>query len=411
VRDSIICINELQIQNQVIHGKIVNLINSVNDLKKNIVQIQAFQSNVTKTFFYIRLAQTIENAMSYVEAAQSKIRRYQNIFQYRRDLAVIGHLTESLISRKRLRKILRKLGIVVDMNYLYMHATVSVLQLDNDILGFHFTIPILDGESYTAWDLSTVPFIVGGRPHILRPELYHIGVGSKSGQIIEIEYCNYDHPMLCSSPIIYDNLQCVDGILSRNPRKIEGCEVQIVDDHALKVKRLSPKALLIYSSGELITERCKAQPTRTTELPVGTYIISLEMDCHIVSEQGWQFTYYRSHTYVENITDAIILLGNINLTLPEVVSEQWINVTAKIEQLTEFYFSQLPQIKPNQIPFVRHHVSILSYLVTFCFITLVITLVSYYYYTRKRKAHQPNNLSVAVDEAVEETNVCINDND
>ncbi|ELU09099.1 hypothetical protein CAPTEDRAFT_200103 [Capitella teleta] len=124
----------------------------------------SMRSSTMESIFKAQLAQTIENAMSYLEAAQSNIRRYQNLFQYRRDLAVIGHLTESLISRKRLRKILRKLGIVVDMNYLYMHATVSVLQLDNDILGFHFTIPIFDGESYTAWPPFYRAIHSGGTP-------------------------------------------------------------------------------------------------------------------------------------------------------------------------------------------------------------------------------------------------------
>ena len=119
-----------------------------------------------------------------------------------------------MVSRESLTKILREVNADLQLNYLYQHIDETIMQLDKLKLGFYFSIATLDGEPYTAGDLSSVPLSVGECPHLLQPELSNVGFGLSSGKIIELEYCKYEEPILCPAPLQYDKLDCVQGILA-----------------------------------------------------------------------------------------------------------------------------------------------------------------------------------------------------
>lgn len=139
-----------------------------------------------------------------------------------------------------------------------------------------------------------------------------------SGKIIELEYCEYEKLILCSSPILYHKFDCIEGILAHDARKVRKCDVTKPLDHALKVKRLSTGSLLIYSTGESIEERCKLLPTSTTKVNAGTYTISTNASCLLDSTSGWRFKAYESYNHDVNVYDVILRLNDVKLSFHNV---------------------------------------------------------------------------------------------
>jgi uncharacterized FlaG/YvyC family protein len=271
MQESIVCINEVQQNQAETTAKVNKLIAQMNSLQDHYTALLNYTTDISRTLYYVQVIDVIENGISYMESVYVQSREYNNVFQYRRDLAVIGHLTESLISSEKLDRTFKTLGISFPVEYLYLHASVTLVTLNPRVLGFHFDVPILSEELYSSWQISTVPFISGEHTHVIIPELYHVGMSLQSGQVIEIENCIYENPILCPSPVVFRELRCVQGILNRDARKIAECDVVSANEQTLRVKRISPDYLLIYSIGETLTERCESSSIATTvRLPAGT---------------------------------------------------------------------------------------------------------------------------------------------
>ena len=387
---SVVCINELRHQQETFRGKVNELVDHIENLNDRINSMILFQSNLSQRMLLSEMSNAIENGISYIESVHSEIRHYENLFQYRRDLAIIGHLTESLIGRNQLSKILRRLGVTLSVDYLYRHCTVMVMKLEMNMLGFHFQIPILEDESYTAWHITTIPFLSEGQSRLIKPELYEVGVGLNSGRVIELEYCQNEEPILCSSPILYQNFDCLEGILSRDIRKMSNCKVIEANDHPVKVKRLSPGSLLLYSEGEVIEERCKLTPTIMQKIEPGTYVVDTYDECFIESTAGWKFKAYKTYAHLYNITDAIVYI-DVDDMLPFQFDDYVTNLPLmdlNITRLAKHVYEALPDVSTlHVIRPLTYSGSIMS--VIAIIISLVLGIFMMYYYG-KRHCHRRN---------------------
>ena len=392
VKDTIVCVNDIAKHQVEQSEKINTLVSHVNYFHQTLDAVLKVYNNLSSSLYFSEMSDGIENGLSYIESVHTQINKYENHFQYQKDLAEIGHLTESLIGAKRLKRLLQRLGISFPLKYLYQTAKVTLMKLESNLLAFHFSVPVLDSESYTAWDISSVPFLVRRIPHIIKPELSHVGIGLKSGRIIELEHCEFENPIICPAPILYDNFQCLEGILNQEPQKMKTCEIQRVDDHALKVKRLSPRDLLLYSEGETLTERCKLAPASTVNVEAGTYIVNVKTDCFVESSQGWQFTYYKTFNHVVNITDDVVCLKNLNLSLEEfdTGNDDLLkpNITENVKKLMEYHLKELSIEKTKTESFPKSPAFYAPYILSGCIILCVVVFLSVWLYRKRmRKAH------------------------
>ena len=415
VKGTVVCVNELREQQQRVQQKTNELVRKLNELKTVFNTMVSVQSDLAKRMYFEELSNNIESGISYLEACHAESLKYQSLFQYRRDLAVVGHLTETLMSRERLVDLLKEINVKIPLEYLYQHADVTIMKLDTQKLGFYFSIPILDGESYTAWDISSVPFLAGGRPHQLQPELFHVGVGLNSGKIIELEYCKYEEPIICPSPLQYDKLDCVQGILAHNIEKIKECDVDELPQHSLKVKRLSPGSLLLYTQGETIEERCKLKPAQTNVMSGGTYVISAETGCVLESTHGWKFQMFEIYKRVMNVTDDVVYLQVADIMF-EIVQEPITMVPVKfnISLLAEQIYQELPDtaVLDRRINMLTFSGSVVSYIILIG-VCIAIMFMLYYYIRRKYKERKPAKViepTVAMDNANKTVPQCHNTN-
>lgn len=406
VKENIVCINEIREQQLRIQGKTNELVEKVMELKNAFDGMIEEKNELGKKFYVEEVSSKIESGLSFLEANHAENLRYQALFQYRRDLAIIGHLTETLVSRNNLQNLLNEIKVDLPLNYLYENVDVTLIKLDRQKLGFYFSIPILDGESYTAWDISSVPFSVGGRPHIIRPELSHVGVGLASGRIIELEYCKYDNPIICPAPLEYDKLTCIQGILSQNVEKIKECDVKEMSEHSLTVKRLSPGSLLLYSSGETIEERCKLKPVKTYTVDQDTYVVSAEASCVLESSRGWKFKMFKHFEQFINVTDEVVFL-NINDIGFDKVDEQITEapVDFNISVLARKVYHELPDtaVLDRRISPVMISGTVISYIALIGVCMIIVFFISVYLRRRwiNRKPVRKFEAQVTADVAKE----------
>ena len=214
------------------------------------------------------------------------------------------------------------------------------------------SIPILDRETFTGWHIATVPFLLPHAQGVVQPEAYAVGVGLKSGNIIEHDECMYTNPMLCRSPLEHIDLPCVRGIITKNRGLIERCNVNLVTS-LQRVKRITNNILLLSTEGESLETRCPKE-AGSKSLSSGTFLLSIENGCTIQSTAGWLFESSTVYKDTMNIDEFILVkLPNVSLAVPVVSRVPVFNVS-QADHLVKAHFCDLP--KP--ITFKSSHITL-----------------------------------------------------
>ncbi len=95
-------------------------------------------------------------------------------------MAEIGHLTESLVGRDVLVRVLNAIHADLTPEYMYKHFTVRIMNLDKASIGFWVTIPKLTDDEYVLWRLTSVPFLHKGSVQRLKIGSSEVGISINS---------------------------------------------------------------------------------------------------------------------------------------------------------------------------------------------------------------------------------------
>lgn len=381
VNDLTVCLDQTIKQQIRITDKVNELTDQISVSQR---ELAALRESVTNLTHYIKLNSVgllIEAALSLLEDHKRQESYALQMYELRRDLVEIGHLTETLLDNNSLRRVREKIHIELSDEYLYSNLPVSLIKLDRDRIGYWVSIPILDGEAFTGWRIATVPTLLPHGQGVVEPEAYAVGVGLKSGNIIELDECMYTNPMLCRSPLEHIDLPCVRGIITKNRDLLEKCIVNEVKTLG-KVKRISNNILLLSTEGENIETRCP-QVAGSKSLDPGTFLLGIENGCTVQSAAGWLF---ESSTVLKDtikINDLIMIeLPNVSLTVPVLPTVPVFNVS-HVDYLVQAHYGNLPKpitFRSSYITFTGSIMGISSLCILF---VIIFGVVVYYLYKRR----------------------------
>jgi hypothetical protein len=344
VRDLVVCVNETQEQLDTVTTTVNTLIVHVNQLQQDFENlVRRRLTEIGTRLVNTEMVSILESCMSLLEGYVADGRQLQETFQHVRDMAVIGHVTESLVSPDKLNELRQALTFTVSNKWIYTNLEVRLINLDNDAVGYWLAIPQLEQEPYTQWTLVSVPFPAGALLHQLRPETTgDIAVGQETGKIIERTFCQYSEPEVCTTPIKYDHLPCVQGLLAQDPQRMENCKTVIVPHEKDVVRRVSPSSLLVYTEGEKLNERCADERPVTHNIVSGTYLIRVPAGCVVEAENGWTFSSLMVEHLDVNLDNVFQVQINFNVTLPT-IKPIFVNYT-QIDNLVTKKLKDLPSL-------------------------------------------------------------------
>ena len=383
VRDLVVCVNRTIELQQQIQEKVNVLVNHVNALQENIEELTSIYNQVGERLYRSETLLIIENILSLAEEIYNTDRVVIDNFQYKRDLAVIGHLTETLLPRDMLKDLRKRVKIDLDDAYLYANLQVRVMRFDADNLGFWVSLPILEGEPYTLWRVLSVPFPVTAGRRRLVPEVTAVGHGLETGNYIEADLCKFENPKLCSSPVEYNSFNCISSILRHEQGQIENCEVVSVNKFDINVKRVTPLSVIISTDGETVEERCPSENPRTFNLEANAYLLTVTAGC-VLEGENWTFKGNTLDRYNLEIEESVQLLPeSFNVSLPVELPKVNFNLSAVNELLSRGY-PALPDITDlnGNIKLVTLSGSVAGY-VAVLIIVLVIIVVCFRHFRER----------------------------
>ncbi len=307
IRDTVACVQMDREEIAAIATKTSELINVMNSQLQGLQNISDALDNLSSVQFELQIKTSLENTLSFLEVYDYEESKYEAMFKYQRDLSEIGHLTESLIPRNKLIRLLNSIHSDLTPEYLYTNFNVRLMALSGDRLGFWVTVPRLSGETYTTWRILTVPFLFDGAVRQVRSELSRVGVGLNSGKVIEVEDCLYTKPKLCPAPVEVESNECVMGILSADVNKLAKCPVELAKSTLDVVRKLGNGDLIVYTEGEVLQERCPKAPIVTRTLAAGTFMVQTRPKCVLSSSNGWRYKALLMRQYSVNMTDVFVL--------------------------------------------------------------------------------------------------------
>ena len=249
INELTVVLNQTIMQQQRIASRVNFLSQQLEQVYRVMSALNVMLTNITKEVNLNRACLTIENSLSLLEEQKQaelyEIRR----FELQRDFVEVGHLTDSLLSRVQLQTIRQGVHIELSDDYLYGNLPVRLMSLGQHTIGYWLSVPVLEGETFSGWSIATVPVVLPQGPGIVEPEAYKVGVGLKSGNVIILDGCEYTDPILCRSPVEFNDLPCVRGILTGNKAAIEKCDIVPINTFA-RVKKVAPGILLVSTTGE-----------------------------------------------------------------------------------------------------------------------------------------------------------------
>ena len=237
----------------------------------------------------LRTSQLAESILSTLEFYATQARILDQQYLHQRDWVEAGHLTESLVDRPTLQRCLDTLRSPLPLDYIYAHTNVHLLRVNDDRLAYVFQLPNTTTESFTAWRILTLPFLHKGQLLTIQPEVVDVALHTGTGAMIDTSSCVYAEPLLCHSPIAQRTLPCVSGILTHEDTLLNKCFVVKVTTKLPFLRRVAMDQVVLTTWGETVEERCPDQPPSTTQVPVGTVLLSPAETCTIAGD-GWIFT-------------------------------------------------------------------------------------------------------------------------
>lgn len=323
----------------VLTNQITNMTRSLDLVQQNIDKIAEVVIINTVSIF-------IEATLSKLERYYHEAKRFEDEYKFLRDIVQIGHLTERLVARRLLTKILKQLRIGLAPEYLYKYLPVELIKLSRDQIGYRMFIPVFGSEKYTAWQLFTIPFIQDQTLLQIVPEINFVGVGQESGTYISLDDCQFKDPKICAATVAYRQMDCVQGILEKDPLKLIKCNVETVSVSDIYVIRVNIDELLFASKGAIITERCFGTAPKLITIPAGTYALFLTPGCTIEQDRQWKYTLSHQAPAVRFAVRDQYVLPELNITYPqEKLNLTKINMAhEQLEELQEFAYAKIPDM-------------------------------------------------------------------
>ena len=394
IKDIIVCVNQTITQQKQIEQKVNVLANHINQLQDDIQTLAVVHNELGVRLHNAEMLIIIENILSLAEEIYKAEQDVVNYFQYKRDLAVIGHLTESLVPKSILKAVRRKVKIDVSDDFLYANLEVRVMKFDEDSLGYWVSLPILDGEPYTLWRVLTVPFPADSRPWQIIPEVTTVGQGLQTGNFIEADLCRYDNPRLCPSPVEYSKLDCINSILAQKDEQLQNCKTVSVSQFDINIKRVTPTSVIISTNGEKVEERCYLKPPQTFYLEANTYLLSVAKGC-VLEGGNWKFQATRVEKEEIEIRSSVLLLPehfNVSVDVPVAPPLVEFNYS-KVESLIANNNIRLPDFHSNSIKLVTLSGSVIGY-VAFLLLCASVATIFVYRFLRKRRIAKRRKLTI-----------------
>ncbi len=106
IRETVACIQADRDETAAIASKTQELITVVDNQIRVLGNISDTLQGLSNMQFELQVKVSLESVLSFLEAFEYEASKYEQLYRYQRDLTEVGHLTESLISRSRLSKLL-----------------------------------------------------------------------------------------------------------------------------------------------------------------------------------------------------------------------------------------------------------------------------------------------------------------
>lgn len=240
----------------------------------------------------------IDQVLSAMESAHDNWLRQVDKFNRQVASLELGFLTEELISRQEIVRILtagRRAGYESpSAHWYYENVRVSPITRTEHQLIFRIKLPLTDAIVYKRYCLTSWP--IPGKTHNFTVQLKvasDIAINPLTGGMFEPTACQGKKPMVCRAGAIYDRtrFKCPRGILTGEVALRNKCKVTIraQTDTDTTVTELFPGTFVIVTYGEHVSLLCTNEPELRLTLTSGAYALRLERGCHLKAP-GWTIT-------------------------------------------------------------------------------------------------------------------------
>ena len=351
---------------------IQNITSVINELSKK-------DDEVERTLHKVMTLQTIDQALTYIEAASNQYRVTIEKHHQQKASLELGRLTESLMSPEVLLSTLQKAKRpghypIVPTQWYYEYVNVEPIW-DTELLIYRVTLPLIDNTPYLLYQLYSWPTPYNTSGYAAKIEIQpFVGFDSTNGHVFIPDVCVGTQPKVCQVNIMYQGNQfkCERGLINGNRQEREECIVQFhVTNGKSKVFKISQSEFALVTWGESIFKYCEQSKTEMMNLSPGVYSITVPEVCSIASK-NWKITNIQEGQSKVSIFSLTVNVTPVNIfdTLPEhqVIPKLKTNNFDELPTIARRTLKPLPDLENNDSLYDSVHegfVSISVYILIF----------------------------------------------
>ena len=371
ITKTVITVNQLQDYVEEIADHSNMLVEAAEDLRGKLGEMAEDITVLKRRHIHLSTSNLAEAAVSILETYHHRSLLFEANYAHIRDMAEVGHLTESLVSKEQLRQLLRDARSPLHETKMYANAQVRLLELGNDTITYSFKIPVVEAERFSAWQIVSVPYQANAHTAWITPEISAFAVSASTGDSFSLEKCTGFDPILCRSPVRMQTPPCAHGIISNTPDLLNRCMTAITKTQLPHIQRVNEHQLLLATGAARVDERCPTMVAASL-LKAGTYLLTPRPECTIAGP-SWSFQPGITAKTSIRIVDEFVLPADIDVDLKvpeEPTVEPW-NFT-RLEELRKWRREELDTIHRRTHPEWLTKSS--SYLSWFLFTAALVTM-------------------------------------
>ena len=332
ITDTVIAVNQMQDYVDEIADHSNMLVEAAQDLRRKLGEMAGDLNVLKRRTIHLSTSNLAEAAVSLLETYHHRALLFEANYAHIRDMADVGHLTESLVSREQLRQLLRDARSPLHETTMYANTQVRLLELGTDAVAYSFRIPVVEAERFSAWQILSVPYQANAHTAGITPEISAFAVSASTGDSFSIKGCTGSDPILCRSPLRTKTPPCAQGIISKSPDLLERCMTVTTRTPLPQVQKANDHQLLLATGAARVDERCPTGVAASL-LQAGTYLLTPRPECTIAGP-NWTFqTGITARTNIR-IVDEFVLPADleVDLRVPEEPTVEPWNYT-RLEEL------------------------------------------------------------------------------
>jgi len=175
----------------------------------------------------------------------------------------------------------------LDPGWYYQHTQIVPLTSDPEQIIWTANMPLVSNAIYRQFSITTAPVPLGKKSvQLVLPSV--LGLNTDHQTVIQPTLCIGNTVQVCDNNFHRINTQhsCFYAIIANLTDQLNECSIKVYGENTPQIQQIADNAFILQTNGERLHEKCVGHYEIVSDIEQGTYLISPEQSCTLITSLG-----------------------------------------------------------------------------------------------------------------------------